>query len=89
MTTEIQLDDLTIERLVRGLRTMLDDVDLDAQRQLQQAADTLERIREETAALVDMVPAGCRIRSCEGGGTENLFQSLALSIAKLTRAQFW
>lgn len=37
----------------------------------------------EVVAVLDSMPGDCAVRVCEGGGPENVFASLAVSVAKL------
>lgn len=51
---------------------------------LRKALDAVKAERdEERQALLDAIPHECRVRSCEGGGPENLEGSLAISVTKL------
>lgn len=55
--------------------------------ELREQVATLTRERDqqvaEVVAVLDSMPDDCVVRVCEGGGPENVFASLAVSVAKL------
>lgn len=44
---------------------------------------TMEKVSEEINAVLNHMPEDCVVRVCEGNGPENIFASLAVSVANL------